>query len=505
MSRRHGPRFPHRRHRPIIAPLLPLIAVLGLLLPACSSWDEQASFDEIRARVTPSGQKVVLLGIDGAAFRVIDPLVAAGELPNTARLLREGVRADLQSVKPMKSPALWTSMVTGHLRSAHGVDDFVVKETTATASATPTGRRLVSARDRRRLALWNIASGFDLASGVIGWWVTWPAEPIVGYMISDRAVRSRWTEWTGGQVAEARTYPATLMNEITPLVIDPVSPPLDEFATLIDWTDEERRQFLDVARPIFAHGFSVFKFAHCNQRSYEEIALHQLESTEQPALTALFLIALDPVCHTFWHYYEPQRFIGVHPADAARLGGVVPAYYGHNDAFLGRLLAAIEPGTVVLVVSDHGFQASGHLPRARNRAEFAALRRAAAETEQVAVGQSGKHHVKGVLIAWGGPVRAGVTIEASVHDITPTVLALLGLPVGRDMVGRVLTEMIEDSFWNEHPVRYVDTYERLIPRPVLGDIAHAPDPALMDQLRALGYVSDEAGGSPAEGQHDRSR
>ena len=93
-----------------------------------------------------------------------------------------------------------------------------------------------------------------------------------------------------------------------------------------------------------------------------------------------------------------------------------------------------------------------------------------------------------MFIACGGPIKTGVPVKAHNYDVTPTILALLGVPVARDMPGRVLTEIVEDSFWAKYPVRYIDSYERLIERQKPGEVADVSDPAMMQRLKALGYV-----------------
>ena len=66
----------------------------------------------------------------------------------------------------------------------------------------------------------------------------------------------------------------------------------------------------------------------------------------------------------------------------------------------------------------------------------------------VTVGMSGIHHIDGTFIASGGPIMRGARFKTqpSIADITPTILALMGLPVGRDMAGRVLEEIINPEF-----------------------------------------------------------
>ncbi len=76
-------------------------------------------------------------------------------------------------------------------------------------------------------------------------------------------------------------------------------------------------------------------------------------------------------------------------------------------------------------------------------------------------------------------------------DITPTLLALCGLPVAGDMDGRVLTEAIDGDFLRGHPVRTIDTYEPA--GGSRGDADSEPvespiDDEVRERLRALGYI-----------------
>lgn len=73
----------------------------------------------------PTGDRVVLVGIDGATWDVIRPLAAAGKLPTFARLPSEGWSAPLRSMEPMVSPALWTTIATGKTPARHGIAGFL--------------------------------------------------------------------------------------------------------------------------------------------------------------------------------------------------------------------------------------------------------------------------------------------------------------------------------------------------------------------------------------------
>jgi len=126
----------------------PLAAAL-LLAIACSGPPEPA--------------KVVIVGVDGATFSVIDPLVAAGELPNFAHLLATGTRGTLRAQGALVSPPIWTTVATGHLPRDHGIRSFFYE-------GADGGRVLVDTSRRKVGALWNWMGPLDRTVGVAGWW-----------------------------------------------------------------------------------------------------------------------------------------------------------------------------------------------------------------------------------------------------------------------------------------------------------------------------------------------
>ena len=73
-----------------------------------------------------TGVKVVLVGLDGADWQIINPLIEAGLMPNMKRLRAAGAWSDLRSTSPMLSPLLWTSVATGVTPDKHGIIDFLV-------------------------------------------------------------------------------------------------------------------------------------------------------------------------------------------------------------------------------------------------------------------------------------------------------------------------------------------------------------------------------------------
>ena len=78
------------------------------------------------------------------------------------------------------SEHLWTTIATGVTRKQHGIRKFNRRD-----------GRLVSSADREVAALWTMADHFALRSAVLGWWATYPAEPIDGVIVSERALKTR--------------------------------------------------------------------------------------------------------------------------------------------------------------------------------------------------------------------------------------------------------------------------------------------------------------------------
>jgi len=65
--------------------------------------------------------------------------------------------------------------------------------------------------------------------------------------------------------------------------------------------------------------------------------------------------------------------------------------------------------------------------------------------------------VHGILFARGPAIRRGVRVEdANLVDIAPTVLYAMKEPVPRDMDGRVVQHLFEESFSRENEVRLSD-------------------------------------------------
>ncbi len=448
--------FDSRRRTGAAAALLVLLALAG---PACSR---------------RPGRRVLLVGMDGATFRVADDLLAAGRLPHLKSLIDRGVRARLRSDPPMLSPAIWTTIATGKTRAKHGIRDFV--QTVVDGKGY-----LVNSNFRRTAALWNMLTIFKRSSTFVGWWATWPAESVNGTMVTDRAARDRYADWTADpdHPEYLKISPAEAAAELGELIAPPEAIDPAEMRRLAPFTDAEMARLVDAPKAILFDGYSVLKFSYQAEKSYTEIARRCLRA-HPTDLTAVFLVGIDPVSHCFWHDYEPGEFKGVDPAEVERLKDLIPAYYAHEDELLGELMEAAGPETTVIVCSDHGFRASGWIT-------------------QPYKAQSGEHDLFGLFVAAGPGIKPGAApVRPSVFDVAPTVLALLGLPQARDFDGRVLREILEPGVVRRMP-KDIPSYDRVWHRQAPATAAGSrSDAAYIEQLRSLGYMGGAKGkGNPA--------
>ena len=131
-------------------------------------------------QVGNGSRKVLLIGWDAAEWKVIDPLVDAGKMPNLARLIDRGVSGNLATLQPALSPMLWTSIATGKRPYKHGIHGFTEPDP-LTGTVRP-----VTNLSRKTKAVWNILNQSGLHTITVGWWPSHPAEPLSkGVMVSN--------------------------------------------------------------------------------------------------------------------------------------------------------------------------------------------------------------------------------------------------------------------------------------------------------------------------------
>jgi hypothetical protein len=149
-----------------------------------------------------AGGRILLVGIDSADWDIIGPLVEEGKLPNLTALVESGVSCDLHSLEPkQKSPTIWATIATGKLPEKHGITDFM----------DPLTKKILTSNVRTARTFWDIIGERGMTVTVIGWLVSWPAEVVNGYMVTDYF---RYSPKPDRPLPEHLTYPDDLRDEV---------------------------------------------------------------------------------------------------------------------------------------------------------------------------------------------------------------------------------------------------------------------------------------------------
>lgn len=261
---------------------------------------------------------VVLLGLDGATYSILNPLIAEGKLPNLSRLKREGASGVLQSTIHPITPAAWVSMVTGLNPGKHGVYDFRRR------IASSYNWELVNSQSWSGDTIWANLGRQGKKVGVFNVPMTYPPDPVNGFMITGLGTPPR---------SENFIYPSSLstrfQERFPDYVVDPGATTTDvsEYLPLIEQSTDRRIEALRFVR------------------------------NENPDLAFLMAVFIEPdrIHHVAWQYFDPTM-PGYHEPSAAKLRGHMAAIYQKIDAVLGELWdwVAARRGYMV-VASDHGF------------------------------------------------------------------------------------------------------------------------------------------------------
>jgi arylsulfatase A-like enzyme len=454
-----------------------LLGALLLLAGACAPVQAEAA-----------RPPVLLVGVDGLEWKVLLRMIAEGRLPQLADLMERGVFGWLATDQPTFSPRLWATIATGKPPEEHGILGFVWRNPERHRQ-----RRLYTSLDRRTKAFWNILSDHGVASDTIGWWTTFPAEEVDGFMVSQTNTRSR----------EGGNMKGSLLRGVP----HQVHPPERQEAVLAALEENERilpeleaRIFGDFPEPLTAEeaeDWASCRWAFRADATYLAVALEQARSPDRGSVTSIYFGATDVLGHMYWDAFEPEPY-GLSPESrrVQLFARTLTSYYAFVDDAIGQLLATLPPDATVLVVSDHGI---GTPPE---------VLAGGPEQWRAHPGDHG-HGPAGVVIAAGHgilsrrsaapPVASPPRLEdlqeiGHIADVCPTLLALLDLPVGEDMQGKVMEGLVDPAFLDAHPIRGVPTHddpEWLASRPDPAQVQPPEADERVAQLEALGYIEAE--------------
>jgi predicted AlkP superfamily phosphohydrolase/phosphomutase len=403
------------------------------------------------------------MGIDGATWDVMEPMIARGELPNFADLVTRGSKGRLISVQPYVSPVVWTTFATGSFPRFHNVLDFFYPY-------TGTKKRLIKSSIRQRPAIWNIASEAGRRTGVVGYFVTHPPEAINGFMVSDRAFQKN---------IKGSVHPGDVkevVDEVRAALLQP-----EERARLlrrfIPW-EYQRSATKDPDDPY--HRVSQVVADRIDVQSLIDEFHRQVANRLYDRDLDLFITyyrLVDHASHAAWLYYDSADFESK-PSDreAALLQDLIPATYRYMDEIVGELVRHAGQSANIVVISDHGFgSATGSWK----------------VSEEHRGKLTGNHRPDGVWLAAGPDIEPGEVSGMSILDIAPTLLAMQNLPISTELPGRVFEDVLRDDFLESAPIERVESYAV---RPVTIDDQQADIESEQDSmrtLRALGYVGGD--------------
>lgn len=262
-------------------------------------------------------RNVYLIGLDGASPELVLSYTARGLLPTIGQLLREGLYGRLVSTLPPVSAPAWSSLVTGVGPGKHGIFGF-------------RGRilgtydvRLLNGQDRVGRPVWRILSERGFQVGVLNVPLTYPPEPVSGFLVSGM-------DTPGGRVCY--TYPAELMHALKTA--------LGEYLIELPLFSEARRGDHE----------GIYRKIMRNLRN-RIAAVRYLWATYRPQFFVVNFRETDSIQHYFWD--DPY--------------GRVLRVYQELDDFLGWLIGQLPEDTLLLVLSDHGFGPAGRRAVLLNR------------------------------------------------------------------------------------------------------------------------------------------
>lgn len=263
--------------------------------------------------------RVLLIGLDGATFDVFGPLMDQGKMPELKELLDTGTWGPLESTRPPITPAAWTTFMTGKRPGKHGIIDFLRYD--------PHTNRLCF-NDNKKIStkaktIWQILSDKNYRVGSINVPMTYPPEPVNGFMISGFDTPP----------GEDFTYPKELQAEI--LAAKPNYTHEKKWERHAAGGDALFAKNLDYICQSFERGYDLARM--CGEKYGWDVMM------------VLYKL-VDNLQHKTWRYID-ERTRGDHPTRAR----LTEECWSKLDGVIGKMKRfAREHDADILIMSDHG-------------------------------------------------------------------------------------------------------------------------------------------------------
>jgi predicted AlkP superfamily phosphohydrolase/phosphomutase len=268
-----------------------------------------------------SGAKTFVLGLDGGTFRILQPLVDKGIMPNLAGIIARGAGRILKSTVPPVTGPAWTTFMTGVNPGEHGIFDFVRR--------APEGmkRQIVGHGNISSATLFQIIGQAGLKVGAMNVPLTYPPPHVNGFIVSGMLTPGPESEFT---------YPASLKERLNDAA--------DPYMLDVWWkrySEGRVGDFIGALIECLEHRTRAIKF---------------LIENEQWDFLAGVLTETDRIQHSLWSYINPDGDPTLEGRAGYREGHELALeFYSVLDRSIGEITAALAPETNLLIISDHGF------------------------------------------------------------------------------------------------------------------------------------------------------
>jgi predicted AlkP superfamily phosphohydrolase/phosphomutase len=279
----------------------------------------------------PLPQKALLIGLDGATFTILDPLMARGVMPFLRDFVARGVRAPLRSIIPALTPPAWTSLMTGKRPGGHGVFDFFQKE-------QPDGHhlRFATSQDVGAETIWSLATRHGKRVTALNFPLMFPPPAVNGCVVP-----GGWMPWRQLRLG---CYPPGLFDRLRAL------PSFNARELALDMAFEEKA-IEGCATEEYAEWIALHMR---RERRWFEVLSYLMR--EEPAdLTAVLFDGVDKLQHLCWRFLDPTCRPAVPSAWEAEITGLCEAYFRQLDELMAEIVSLAGPDTAVVLASDHGF------------------------------------------------------------------------------------------------------------------------------------------------------
>lgn len=267
--------------------------------------------------------RVLLLGLDGVGFPMLEPAFEAGHLPRLKALLDRGASGILTSTVPPYTPPGWTSIFTGVNPGKHGIFGFTLGNV-----QRPEG--LVRLDRVTAPALWNVANAQGKRVGLFNIPMTFPPPPVDGW-----AVSGMLTPEGGGETPAGFTYPEDLAARLIAAAGD------YEIDIEVDYGQDWKST-------------AIIERLSRNLALKRKALRHLLDNDGDVPILFAVLEAPDRLMHVHYKYIDPRCSHYRRP-EAEAIRARAWSFFDEMDEVIGDLLEWAGSDAYVITMSDHGF------------------------------------------------------------------------------------------------------------------------------------------------------